>query len=216
MMKKFCISVLVFFALFATSCSDFHVLKDISLGSDYETVRNVLAQNKIKYTDYEAGGFLAGSYDCRNAEEIADLIVEQSQVTMLGEMLYKDSFFFWHDFANLKFETFIYFYDDQCSNIELKWHLNNNPSERNGYLAAEKFMQYVCSLFPDCTFGPEEKDRTGHRKFVMQITDTVSITVRADEEVIYCDMEDSELQKPYKELHDQVDLLVKELRNNKK
>ncbi|MCR5062330.1 MAG: hypothetical protein K6A89_03520 [Treponema sp.] len=213
-MKKFFIPVLFLFTFTLASCSQFNIFTSISLGSDIEDVKNILDQNKINYTFYPTGGLLFDSYDSDSAEDIANLIVNEG-AGMLGEMLYKDSFFFWHNVAGLKFEAQLYFYDYQFSNVELKWYLNYNPSEKNGYLASKKLRDYINSLFPDCKFEPVE-NHIGYEVFAMQISENVTITITADQEALYCVMEDTELQKPYKNLHDQVEVLVKELRSAKK
>lgn len=48
------------------------------------------------------------------------------------------------------------------------------------------------------------EDKFHDEKYVMQISDTVSISVRANTENLYCDMEDSVLQEPYEELKKKV------------
>ncbi len=209
MKKKFFISVLMLFIFITTSYAQFNIVKNITLGSDIYEVQSVLDQKKVNYGFVSAGGPLSGSYDCRNPKEIAELIV--SRGSGLGEMLYKDSFQFMNDYASLKFETSIYFYDDICSNIKMVWFLNYNPSLKDGYRASKQLREKISNHFKSCSFGPAENVK-GYEKYVMQVSETVTISIRANKETLYCEIEDSEIQKPYKALANQVEALVKELR----
>ena len=214
-LKKLFISVagLFLFSPLLISCSNFNVFRDITFGSDMENIENILSQNGIKYKTYPAAPFI-DSIDLENPEEIAEHIVKNSATGFLGDMLYKESVFYKQNINGPTFETLIYFFKGKCTNIYLTWYLKNNLSLRNGFLASEKLMTYINQQYPDLKFEPAETE-LGGKKYIMQLSDTVSITIQANEESLYCDMEDAVLQKPYKELKEQVDALVKDYKGKK-
>ena len=201
-MKKIFIFVgsLILFSVLLISCSNFNVFKDITFGSDMKNVENILSQNKIKYKTYPAAPML--DIDLENPEEIADALRNKS-AGFLGDMLYKESIYYLKSICGINFQSQIFFFNDKCTNISLKWHIKSNPSLKNGYIASEKLRTYITQQYPEKKFEPEE-DKYHDEKYVMQISDTVSISVRANTENLYCDMEDSVLQEPYEELKKKV------------
>ncbi len=194
------IASLVLVSAVFTSCSDYNVFRDVALGSDMESVENVLKQNSVKYKTYPAAPML--DIDVENPEEIADALMNES-AGFLGDMLYKESIYYVQNIAGIRFESQIFFFDEKCTNVSLNWHVKSNPSLRNGYIASEKLRTYITQQYPEKKFEPAE-DKYHDEKYVMQISDTVSISVRANTENLYCDMEDSVLQEPYEELKKKV------------
>ena len=194
---SFTAGIILFSTLFI-SCSNLNVFNDINFGNDMESVESILKQKRIKYKTYEAAPFL--DIDISDHEEIADAI-ENSQAGYLGDMLYKESFYFKHKILGIKFETFVFFFDDKSSNIKLEWHVKNDPSIRNGFLASEKLRAYICEQYSGKEFVQEESN---FEKYVMQASDTVKITVEADIEFLDCIIEDSIIQKPFYELREEV------------
>jgi hypothetical protein len=165
-----------------------------------KNVENILSQNKIKYKTYPAAPML--DIDLENPEEIADALRNKS-AGFLGDMLYKESIYYLKSICGINFQSQIFFFNDKCTNISLQWHIKSNPSLRNGYIASEKLRTYITQQYPEKKFEPAE-DKYHDEKYVMQISDTVSISVRANTENLYCDMEDSVLQEPYEELKKKV------------
>ena len=201
-MKKIFIFVgsLILFSVLLISCSNFNVFKDITFGSDMKNVENILSQNKIKYKTYPAAPML--DIDLENPEEIADALRNKS-AGFLGDMLYKESIYYLKSICGINFQSQIFFFNDKCTNISLKWHIKSNPSLKNGYIASEKLRTYITQQYPEKKIEPAE-DKFHDETYVMQILDTVSISVRANTENLYCDMEDSVLQEPYEELKKKV------------
>ncbi len=191
---------MILFSTVLISCSKFNVFKDISFGSDMESVENILQQSQIKYKTYPAAPML--DIDLENPEEIADALRNKS-AGFLGDMLYKESIYYLKNICGITFQSQIFFFNDKCTNISLQWHIKSNPSLRSGYVASERLRTYITQQYPDKKFEPAE-DKSNYEKYVMQISDTVSITVRAESENLYCDMEDSVLQEPYEELKQKV------------
>lgn len=201
-MKRIFIFVgsLILFSVLLISCSNFNIFKDIPLGSDMKNVEKILSQNKIKYKTYPAAPML--DIDLENPEEIADALRNKS-AGLLGDMLYKESIYYFKSICGINFQSQIFFFNDKCTNISLHWHIKSNPSLKNGYIASEKFRTYITQQYPEKKFEPAE-DKFHDETYVMQISDTVSISVRANTENLYCDMEDSVLQEPYEELKKRV------------
>ena len=201
-MKRIFIFVgsLILFSVLLISCSNFNIFKDITFGSDMKNVEKILSQNKIKYKTYPAAPML--DIDLENPEEIADALRNKS-AGLLGDMLYKESIYYLKSICGINFQSQIFFFNDKCTNISLKWHIKSNPSLKNGYIASEKLRTYITQQYSEKKFEPTE-DKFHDETYVMQISDTVSISVRADTENLYCDMEDSVLQEPYEELKKKV------------
>ncbi len=194
------IASLVLVSAVFTSCSDYNVFRDVALGSDMESVENVLKQNSVKYKTYPAAPML--DIDVENPEEIADALMNDS-AGFLGDMLYKESIYYVQNISGIRFESQIFFFDEKCTNVSLNWHVKSNPSVRNGYLASEKLRAYISQQYPDKKFE-SGKDKFNKEKYVMQISDTVSITITADTDTLSCEMEDSVLQAPCNELKEKV------------
>ena len=201
-MKRIFIFVgsLILFSVLLISCSNFNIFKDITFGSDMKNVEKILSQNKIKYKTYPAAPML--DIDLENPEEIADALRNKS-AGLLGDMLYKESIYYLKSICGINFQSQIFFFNDKCTNISLRWHIKSNPSLKNGYIASEKLRTYITQQYPEKKFEPAE-DKFHDETYVMQISDTVSISVRANTENLYCDMEDSVLQEPYEELKKKV------------
>ena len=202
MKKLFPFVNLVLFSVLLISCSDFNVFKDVAFGSDMESVENILAQKKIKYKSHLAAAQEFLDIDLENTEEIADAIANK-HAGGLGEYLYKDYIYYLQKICGMTFQSSILFFDGKCTNIKLEWHIKSNPSLKNGYIASEKLRTYITQQYPEKKFELRE-DKFHDEKYVMQISDTVSISVRANTENLYCDMEDSVLQEPYEELKKKV------------
>ena len=201
MKKRFIfIANLILFSTVFISCSNFNVFKDITFGSDMESVENILKQGRIKYKTYPAAPMM--DIDVENPEEIANAL-ENKAAGFLGDMLYKESIYYLKDICGMTFQSQIFFFNDKCTNISLQWHIKSNPSLRNGYVASERLKTYISQQYPDKKFEPSE-DKYHHEKYVMHISDTVSISISEDSENLYCDMEDSVLQEPYEELKKKV------------
>lgn len=206
MKKLFPFVNLVLFSVLLISCSDFNVFKDVAFGSDMESVENILAQKKIKYKSHLAAAQEFLDIDLENTEEIADAIANK-HAGGLGEYLYKDYIYYLQKICGMTFQSSILFFDGKCTNIKLEWHIKSNPSMRNSYLASEKLRAYIASCYPDKEFVPEE-DEYNDEKFVMQVSDRVYITIKADGENLRCDIEDSYLQGPYREYKNKINDLV--------
>lgn len=203
-MKKRLLKIIqsVLLASLSFSCSQYNVFKDVALGSDMESVENILSKNKIKYKSYPAAPLF--DIDLDNPQEIADAITNKN-AGMLGDMLYKDSLYYLQNVAGLTLQSQIFFFRDKCTNIELNWHIKSNPSMRKGYLASEKLREYISQLYPAHKFELfEDNDRLFNEKYMLKLSETVTITVKGDEEKAQCIIEDSELQKPFIKLKEQV------------
>ena len=212
-MKKIFVTfagLIIFLSVF-TSClpasEKFNVFKSITFGSDIESVENILNKYKIKYSKlWPAAGF---EIDADNPEEIADALLNQG-AGFLGEGLYKDSLYYVQLISGIQFESTIYFYKGVCTSIKLKAYVEESYSDyaEKGYPHAEKLKKYICQIYPDKSFVDAGLDSLGHNIYVMQVSDTVTITIRTDRFNLECYIEDSELQKPYKELIEKVNDLT--------
>ena len=80
MKKRFIfIANLILVSTVFISCSNFNVFKDITFGSDMESVENILKQGRIKYKTYPAAPMM--DIDVENPEEILHIM---SYITNLG------------------------------------------------------------------------------------------------------------------------------------
>lgn len=130
-----------------------------------------------------------------------------------GDYAYKESLYYLGSVNGVKCETRIFFFKGVCSNIKLDWHIKHNPSLRNGYIAAENLMAHIKNQYPGLEFE-ESESKLYANKYVMRVSDTVSIVIERDSEVVHCQIEDSLLQEPYWKLEKKVDALVKKLKEN--